>query len=231
MTGYDFQMLTPFAKNIWTYQADFQLYGVELGARMTIIDLDGQGTLWVHSPVKMTPALKGAIDALGQVKYVVAPNKWHHLFIGDFKEAYPLAQFYCAPGLEKKRSDFQFNGVIGAEQNCPWNKYLEHKFISGAPIFNEVVFFHPPTHTLVLTDLALHICESSSFLTRVVLRGLGSYGKFGWSAMEKILYIRDRSKFRNSIENVLLWDIEKILLTHGQPLQSGGRQRLREVFL
>lgn len=224
-------MLKKFVNHIWTAETDLKMYGVELGARMTVIDIDGQGSLFVHSPIKMTEKLKQELDSIGQVKYVVAPNKWHHLFISDFKLAYPSAQFFCAPGLEKKRSDFKFDAVINSAQNYPWNTSLQHKLIEGVPIFNEVVFFHPETKTLVLTDLAIHICESPSFYSRLVLKLLGSFGKFGWANLEKIIYIRDKAAFKTSIENVLLWDIEKILLTHGKPVLSEGKRLLKEAFI
>ncbi len=198
---------------------------------MTIVDLDGQGTLFVHSPVKLTNQIKEKIDALGVVKYVVAPNKWHHLFVGDFKAAYPLAKFYCAPGLEKKRSDFHFDGVISNDQTFPWNQALAHKLVGGIPIFNEVVFFHPSSKTLILTDLALHICESDSFFSRCILKLLGSFGKFGWANIEKVIYIRDRTAFKASIEDILTWDIDKILLTHGTPILSNGKAHLKNAFM
>lgn len=207
------------------------MYGIELGVRMTIVDLDGQGTLFIHSPIKLTEELKKEIDALGKVTYVVAPNKWHHLFIGDFKLAYPSAKFYCAPGLEKKRADFKFDGVINKEQTYPWNPHLEHKLVDGVPIFNEVVFFHSPSKTLILTDLAIHICDSQSLITRIIFKMIGAYGKFGWANLEKLIYVRNKAAFKVSIERILHWDIEKVLLTHGKPLSSNGKQRLKEAFL
>lgn len=223
-------MLKAFADKIWTCETNLKLYGVELGTRMTVVDIDSKGSLFVHSPIRLSSKLKNEIDAIGTVKYVIAPNKWHHLFIGDFKSEYPASKFYCAPGLESKRADFQFDGVINNEQKYPWNQSLEHKLVFGTPIFNEVVFFHSQTKTLILTDLAIHICESESFASRCILKLLGSYGKFGWSKIEKILYVRNRTDFKNSIENILQWDIEKILLTHGEPIKSGGKQKLKEAF-
>lgn len=223
--------LQKFTEKIWTCTADFKMYGVEIGTRMTVVDLDGCGTLFVHSPVKLNDGLKREIDSLGKVAYVVAPNRWHHLFLSDFKLAYPSAKFYCAPGLETKRADFKFDGVITKEMNLPWNPNLHHKSVEGVPIFNEIVFFHPRSKTLILTDLALHICESPSFLSRAVFKMLGTYGKFGWTKLEKALFVRNRSAFLASVEDILLWDIEKILVTHGSPLVVNAKQRLKEAFL
>jgi hypothetical protein len=223
--------LQAFTAGIWTCSSDLKMYGLELGTRMTIVDLDGQGTLFVHSPIRPSQNLQADIDALGKVTYVVAPNRWHHLFVGDFKSAYPSAKFYCAPGLQKKRKDFDFDAVIDERQNLPWNPSLEHKLVKGVPIFNEVVFYHSPSKTLIVTDLAIHICESRSLLTTAVFKLLGAYGKFGWAKIEKWLYVRDMAAFKASIEDILRWDIEKVLLTHGEPLTEDGGQRLRDAFL
>lgn len=198
---------------------------------MTVVDIDGRGSLLVHSPIKLSPELKSEIDSLGSVKYVIAPNRWHHLFISNFKSAYPDAKFYCAPGLEVKRKDFRFDGVVDADQKFPWNPYLEHKLVKGVPFFNEVVFYHSPSKTLILTDLAVHICESQSLLTRIVLRTIGSYKKFGWAKLEKLLYIKNKSAFQKSIEDILQWPVEKIVLTHGEPILSDGGTRLKDAFL
>lgn len=223
-------MLTQFQKDIWTCSAKLKLFGVELGTRMTVVRLNEDGALLVHSPIALTSELKEELDRLGTVTYVVAPNKWHHFYVADFEAAYPKATFFCAPGLEKKRKDLKFDRVIGADQDHPWNPVLEHILVEGIPIFNEVVFFHPPTRTLIVTDLALHICHSHSLFTRAVLTLLGSYGKFGWAPAERLLYIRNKLAFETSVARILEWDFDRILLTHGEPIQAGGKQRMREEF-
>ena len=65
----------------------------------------------------------------------------------------------------------------------------------GVPFYNEVALFHPGSRTLILTDLAVHICKSDSWRTRLLLSLLGSYGKFGWTSLEKKLFIRDKDRF------------------------------------
>lgn len=222
-------MLKKFRENIWTSSADLKLFGVGLGTRMTVIKMADE-TLWVHSPIQLSPELKAEIDSLGTVKHVVAPNKWHHLFVNDFRLAYPTAAFYGAPGLDKKRPDLHFDRMITKDQDCPWNPVLQHKIIEGVPIFNEVVFYHQASKTLIVTDLALHICESHSRFTRTILKLMGSYGKFGWAKIEKLIYVRDASAFKRSLENILEWDIEAILLTHGDPVESDGHRRLQAAF-
>ncbi|MCO5113139.1 MAG: DUF4336 domain-containing protein [Bdellovibrionaceae bacterium] len=214
---------------IWTQ--DLKLMGIELGTRMTVIDLDKQGTLFVHSPVKLTEEIRAQLDAMGRVTYVVAPNKWHHLFINDFRNAYPQAQFFCAPGLETKRSDFIFDRIITDDPSLPWNPMIEHLLVQGAPMFNEVAFFHGNSRTLILTDTALHVCEGTSWRTKLFFSAIGSFGKFGLSRLEKWLLIKDRKKFQASMEKISQWDFDRVIVAHGHILPTDGKSAFVAAYL
>ncbi len=222
------QKIAPF---IETWTQDLKLMGIELGTRMTVVDLDGQGTLFVHSPIKLTQEIRQQLDAMGKVSYVVAPNKWHHLFINDFRTAYPQAQFFCAPGLEKKRSDFTFDGIITESSSMPWNPSIEHLLVQGAPMFNEVAFFHADSRTLILTDTALHICEGTSWKTKLFFMAIGSFGKFGLSRFEKLLLVKDRKKFQSSMKQISHWDFDRIIVAHGHILSTNGKNAFITAYL
>jgi hypothetical protein len=83
-------MLTPLAEDIWTQSREVRFFGVETGSRMTVVRL-AEGGLFVHSPVPLDDATRAAVDALGEVRAVVAPSLFHHLSIGEWKAAYPRA--------------------------------------------------------------------------------------------------------------------------------------------
>jgi hypothetical protein len=223
-------ILKTFAENIWISDASLKFYGVQLGCRMTVIDLDGKGNLFIHSPIKLNEFLKSQIDSIGVVRYVVAPNRWHHLHVNDFKTAYPNAKFYCAPGLEKKRPDFKFNEIISEQQTLPWNPYLEHTLVDGVPFFNEVVFLHKSSKTLVVTDLATNIQKVRDPFSFFILSALRAYKKFGWSNIEQLIYIKDQKKFKKSTETILSWDFQRIILSHGQPVLTSGKKILSNFF-
>lgn len=206
-----------------------EVYGIELGARMTIASC-AKG-VFVHSPIKPTLEIANEIKELGDLSWIVAPNKWHHLYITDFKELYPSAEFYCAPGLEEKRPEFKFTDVITNEQRFPWNPELSHLLIDGAPMYNEVVFYHPKTKTLIVTDLAVNIRKTNSFRTKFWLNLLGSYGSFGWSAIEKFLFVKDKAAFHRSLERVLEYDFDRIIMSHGEIVEKDGKDLLAKAFL
>lgn len=213
---------------LWTKDQNLKFYGIELGTRMTVIGIEDG--LLVHSPIRLTDEIGAQLERDGQVRWIVAPNKWHHLFVQDFKRRFPQAELYGAPGLDKKRADISFTRILSNEQDFPWNPSVSHQLIEGVPFYNEVVFFHPPTKTLILTDLAVNIREGRSLLTRVFLSLIGTYGRFGWSTMEKMIFIRDKVAFRRSLENVLAWDFDRIVLAHGTPIETNGKEILRNAF-
>lgn len=47
--------------------------------------------LWVHSPCAPTDEVCAALDALGEVRWIVVPNKFHHLQVPATAARYPQA--------------------------------------------------------------------------------------------------------------------------------------------
>ncbi len=92
--------------------------------RMTVVKL-ADGTLWVHSPVQLTANIKQQIDALGSVKYLIAPNALHHLFMADWAVAYPDAQLYGTQQVIDKRSDIAFSETLSTTFVAPWAKEID----------------------------------------------------------------------------------------------------------
>lgn len=221
--------MIPFANNLWLWEQEQAFYGLELGTRMTVIRLTGDALL-VLSPIRLTEDIIDDLNILGEVKYVICPNKFHHLYAADFKKQYPQAKIYCAPGLEKKREDISFDGVITNAQTFPWNPEVEHVVIDGIPMINEVVFFHPLSQTMIITDLALHMRDVSSFKTRMILKLIGAYDRFGLSRLEKWAFIKNTKRFQESLKPLFAWNIERIALAHGTLIEDNGKQRFFEAF-
>ena len=220
--------LRPLAQNIWIAERRQRFYGLEVGTRMTVIRL-ADGSLLLHSPVALTPELRRELDAIGRVSFAVAPNRVHHLHAGEVAEAYPGAQLWVAPGLERKRPDLVFVAVLGDEAPAPWKGEVDQVFFRGRPYENEVVFFHRASRTLILCDLAFNFGPRAAAPTRLLMKLLRSYGHFGPSKLDPLL-IRDRRAARQSLERILAWDFDRVVVAHGDVLESGGRDALREGY-
>jgi hypothetical protein len=220
--------LTERGPGLWTVDRRQRFYGLEVGTRMTVIRL-ADAALLLHSPVQLDADLRRALDAVGQVRYVVAPNRVHHLYAGDVAVSYPDARLWIGPGLERKRPDLRYVAILGDEAPAEWRDEVSQVFFRGRPYENEVVFFHRPSRTLVMCDLAFNFGPSATLLTRIWMSLIRSYGYFGPSKLEPWL-IRDRAAARACMERILEWDFDRVIVAHGDVLEHDGRDALRRGY-
>ena len=214
--------------NIWIVERRQRFYGLEVGTRMTVIRL-ADGSLLLHSPVLLEPVLRRELDAIGRVRFTVAPNRVHHLHAGEVAEVYPEARLWVAPGLERKRPDLVFVAVLDDDARAVWKDEVHLAFFRGCPYENEVVFFHRASRTLIMCDLAFNFGPRAAAPTRLLMRLIRSYGRFGPSTLDPWL-IRDRRAARESLERILAWDFDRVVVAHGDVLESGGREALRRGY-
>jgi len=220
--------LCELAENIWIAERSQRFYGVEVGTRMTVMRL-ADGSLLLHSPVSLAPELRRELDSIGRVCFAVAPNRLHHLYAGEVAEAYPAVRLWVAPGLDRKRPDLVYVGVLGDEAPAEWKDEVDQVFFRGRPYENEVVFLHRASRTLIMCDLAFNFGPRAAAPTRLLMRLLRSYGRFGPSKLDPLL-IRDRRAARQSLERILAWDFDRVVVAHGDVLESGGREALRQGY-
>jgi hypothetical protein len=170
-------VLTPAAiPGVYTACRPFLWNNIDVGCRMTVIELstqtNGQPDLFVHSPVLLDNPLKEAIEKLGVVKHVVSPNYEHVKFASMWSQAFPEANMWACPGM-MEREPGRWTGEIPystrpvsypgshpmpVEGMWDWNEIQPLHFdvevnpFTDRPFFNEVVFYHEPSKTLLMTD-------------------------------------------------------------------------------
>jgi hypothetical protein len=199
---------------------------MSIGTRMTVVRLS-DGRLWLHSPVKIDEHLTRELETLGRVAYIVAPNKVHHLMLGGWVERYPEAELHGAPGLAKKRTDLSFRGMLGDQAPEAWRDDLQQIFLEGAPIVHETVFVHAKSSTLIVTDLVFNVGQADDVWTRVTLGGmLGATGGVRMSRTIKFS-VRDRARFKQSVDRVLEHDFQRVTVTHGDVIRTDAKDSLR----
>lgn len=162
----------------------FEIEHLPFTTRMTLVRLR-DGALWVHSPIALTPRLRLEVEALGPVRYLIAPNTFHYAFLIAWLTAYPDALSYGAPGVSKRARD---NGValyldrtLGAAADPAWAEEIEQLLVMGS-VMNEAVFLHRPSRTLILTDLIENF-EPHRVRNPVYRLSFGSRGR--WTPMAR----------------------------------------------
>ena len=220
-------------RDLWVIDHPFRMPGgIELGARTTLVRLS-DGGLWLHSPGPLTPAIQAWLEENGPVRAIVAPNLLHHLFLAETVAAFPEASIYGPDGLAAKIGEKLGAGVhihTLDPQQLPWANELECLLVPGCPAMNELVFLHAKSRTLILTDLAFNIQHANSLITRIFLRINGALGHFGPSRLAKAFFMKDRPQVRAGIEQLLAWNFDRVVVSHGEVLETGGSKALRESY-
>jgi hypothetical protein len=223
--------LTDYIKNqIWIREYPVRYAGINLFGRMTIIKLDG-GDLIIHDPCEINDSVKDEIDTIGEVKYIVVPGSYHHLFATDFQKKYPNAETFLCPGLERKRPDIKFDWILGNKPDPRWGNVLDQVVVQGTKYIWEVAFFHRPSKTLILVDLLENIGDDFKHPTGRLLR-------FWWKVVFKMwnnpkaapeyqLGWGRKDIVKNGLSKILSWNAERVILAHGELIESNVTNILR----
>jgi hypothetical protein len=195
---------------------------------MTVIRL-GDGTLFLHSPVQLDASIRMTLEKLGPVRAIIAPSKAHHLFVAEYLKAYPDVPLYGAPGLAQKRRDLKFHSTLGDLPPLDWYGQIQQHLFRGIPLLSEVVFFHTPARTVIFTDLIFNLTREQAAHARLFHCLTGATGRFGPHRLIRRM-ISDRAAARDSVQIILDWDFDRVIMAHGDLLESGGRARVRAAF-
>jgi hypothetical protein len=164
---------------------------------------------------------------------VIAPNLLHHLHLATAIERYRPVALWGPPGLAERKPELGRVYMFGIDA-WPYDDLLEFVIIDGAPMRNEVVFFHPASRTLYTADLFFHIREPEGWLAPLAFRMMGIYRRFATAKMWR-RWVIDRTAFMRSIDEILTWDFDRIVMAHGDVIDRDAREQfeaaLREVHL
>lgn len=114
-------------ERLWTYEEPLRYRGIEMGRIMSVMRLSGGGLL-IHSPAELTTQLQSALEGLGEVRFVASASNLHgHLYMDDYKSAYPDIELLAAPGLATRRDDLAFDYQLGDTPDPRWGTDIDHK--------------------------------------------------------------------------------------------------------
>lgn len=225
--------------------------------------------LFIHSPVALDGPMMQCINELGHVKHVCSPNYEHVKYAPVWHQNYKDACMWACPGLTERMPEVPWKGEIGngyrpngwkgrassfknpegmwdTEILQPLHINVEKNPFTGRPFFNEVIFYHVPTKTLLTTDLFWNYPadgvpnsefgrnDSWELAPLVDSVPVGSrLWKFG---MDKVYYpfysmlmVTDKSEYKAIANHILnVWDVETVIPAHGDILR--GKDFIRSVL-
>jgi hypothetical protein len=226
------ESLRQFASELWIAEGPRIPFaaGFSYPTRMVVIRL-ADGALFAWSPVALTAELKDAIDSLGPVSCLVSPNLLHHVFLAEWKEAYPRARMLASPGLRRRRRDLAFDDDLRDTPDPLWDGQIDQVLLHGSFIMTETVFFHRVSGTAIFADLIQNFPSGwfpgwRGFLARldgIVAPNPGAPRE--WRAS----FLR-RDVARTSLRRILDWPIEKAIVAHGDCADRDGAAFVRSAF-
>jgi hypothetical protein len=223
--------LQPFGDEIWFANGPTVVSaGFRYPTRMALMRL-ADGGLFAWSPIALTPELRAEVDALGDVHFLVTPTKMHHLSLTMWRNAYPRAVLYAAPGSRERRLEIGFDEDLGDEPARGWAGQIDQIIMRENVIAEEVVFFHRRSGTVLFADLLQNFPHGwFSGLQALIARLDGMIGAEARTPNKFRLAFTDRKLARASVERILGWPAEKVLMAHGTPVQADGRAFLQRAF-
>jgi Domain of unknown function (DUF4336) len=231
------ETLKPFANQVWIVD------GPEIGmsvlgltfhfpTRMTVVRL-ANGDLWLHSPIALSERLARSIAALGPVRRLIAPNTFHYSYLASWRDRFPEARTYGAPGLaEKAKARLVLNETLRETPPDAWGDAFDQCVTRGS-VLTEVDFFHRASRTLIVTDLIENFEPQRvrNPLLRSLIRMAGAADPDGKAPIDmRLSFLGHRGEVRKSARRMLAWAPERIILSHGRCYETNGVAELRRAF-
>lgn len=223
-------MLQQFADDIWLVDGGtVSVLGFHYPTRAAVIRV-AENRLLLWSPVALTDDLAQAVRKLGTLRYVVAPNTLHHLFVADWLSGFPESTLYGPKALAAKRKDLSFAGFLDSDEVMPWGDRLIHRIVPHK-ITTEAVFFHPASRTTLFTDLIQQFPDGFHKGWRRTVAKLDlMVGETPNVPRKFRIGFGAKAQARAMMEPILDWPTERVVMAHGAPVFGDGQALLRRTF-
>jgi len=214
------------APDLWSIPSPQTFLGWQLRTRATIVRLQA-GDLWVHSPVPLSDDLRAAVSELGEVRWIVAPTNFHHLYVAEWLAAWPGAALFGAPGLLRKRRDLTLAGVLDGSCPLPFADELDTvHHVAHNRVLGETTFVHRASRTAISTDLVENLDPPEDWWTKQY-RWIAAVP---WNVVTVSRPLKLTWSGRSSIDALLAKDFDRLVLAHGNVIETGGAEALEGAF-
>lgn len=218
--------MTPLAENLWVLPYPLRLLGADFRRMVTVVRLRS-GELVIHSTGPFTSGDVATISRLGKPGWLMDVMLRHDTFSKQGRETFPTIPFLAPEGFSQGVG-FPTQPLIPAP--AAWGDELEVLRLDGIPSLREHVVFHRPSHTLIVADLLFNFGAGAPAWTRFLVRcAVGSRHRPGMSRPFRMA-IKDKAAFRQSLQALMRWDFDRIIVGHGDIIETGGKRQLARVL-
>jgi glyoxylase-like metal-dependent hydrolase (beta-lactamase superfamily II) len=173
------------------------------------------------------------ITELGPVRYLVAATPRHVWRLAAWHTLFPEAQVWAArpTPFTLKKGDLPISGILGDLAPEGWADDLDQLAFKGNPLIEEVVFFHKQSRTVVLDDLIqVHPILKGRPIRNALFRLEGVASPHGGVGLEIRLSFIRRDLARQSLQKLLSWDFDKLIIAHGPCIEKDAKAFVKLAF-
>ena len=221
-------MLAALTDGVWIESAPVSFLGLRLTSNMTVLR-SSDGNVLIHSPIALTPERRAAVEALGRVAHLYAPNTFHHQWIGEWAAAFPNALLHAPAGLAAKRPDLRVARTHGAQPEPGFSGVLDEISIAGFRL-EETALVHRPSRTLVVADLVANIGRPTHRWTATYTKLAGFYDQVAISRVLRWTSFQDKKRARRCVDELLAQPFERLVVGHGESVAADARDALAAAY-
>jgi hypothetical protein len=223
--------LQAFANNVWTVEGPpVRVVGIPLPTRMVILKLT-DGSLWVNSPVSVSSDTLERVTALGPVRYLVAPTKLHVWRLEEWHALFPGAELWMPSRISDEFEHLPCAGILGNTPPQGWADDLDQLIFKGNAFIEEIQFLHKDSGTVILGDFIQNYPPvKGKPLLNALLKLAGVASPQGGVPLDIRLSFANRKLARRSLEKLLSWDFDKLILAHGVCIEGNAKSFVKQAF-
>jgi hypothetical protein len=225
--------LQAFGDNIWIADGPEVLdMGILFTTRMAVNKLS-DGSIWVESPVPMPFETLKRVTEMGPVRYLVAATPRHVWRLDGWHTLFPEAQLWVSrpTPFTLKKGNLPITGILGDGPDPGWAQDLDQLAFKGSPFIEEVLFFHKESRTVILDDLLqIHQNKQDRPFRNALMKIEGVTAPYGGVGLELRLVFFQRQLARQSLERLLSWDFDKLIIAHGGCINKDAMPFVERAF-
>ncbi len=215
------------APDLWLIGYPLKTLGADLRRNVSIIRLLS-GKLVIHSTAPFSPEDVAGINQLGEPGWLIDTLLRHDTFAKEGRAAFPDIP-YLAPADFSQDLDFKTEPLLPPP--AEWTGELDVLEIAGAPEFGEHVVLHRASRTLIVADLVINFGPGQGIWSEILLNVASVHGEHAPGVTKPFKKaITDEEAFKASVGQLLAWDFDRIIVGHGEVLETGAREKLRAAL-
>jgi hypothetical protein len=205
--------------------------GIWFTTRMTVVKLSDD-SIWMESPIPVSFDTLKQIINLGPVRYLVAATPRHVWRLDSYHTLFPEAQLWACPktSFTLQKGPLPFAGILGETAPESWANDLDQLPFQGNPYLSEVLFLHKESRTVIIGDLIqIHRPKNNPFYN-ALFKFEGVLSPQGGVGLDLRLSFINRKLARQSLEKLLSWDFDKLIIAHGPCIEKDAKKFMKQAF-